>query len=120
MGRFKIKRVYEAANDEDGLRVLVDRLWPRGMTKERAGAEVWLKEVAPSSELCRWFGHRPNRFEEFKVSYIAELKGDSVKPHVDRLRSWAKERDVTLLYAAKDERHNQAVVLKRYLEEGAD
>ncbi|MFB9275985.1 DUF488 domain-containing protein [Cohnella cellulosilytica] len=120
MGQFKIKRVYEAANDEDGVRVLVDRLWPRGMTKERVGAEAWLKEIAPTPELIRWFGHRPERFEEFRERYLAELKSGSAAPHLNRLRSWAKERDVTLLYGARDERHNQAIVLKRYLEDSAD
>jgi len=116
MGQFKIKRVYEEAREDDGFRVLVDRLWPRGMTKERVGAEVWLKDVAPSTELCRWFGHRPERFGEFQASYVAELESEAVQPHVERLRAWAKEQDVTLLYAAKDELHNQAIVLKRYLE----
>jgi len=96
--------------------VLVDRLWPRGMTKERVGAKVWLKEVAPSPELCRWFGHVPERFEQFLASYVTELQGESAQLHVDQLRLWAKEQDVTLLYAAKDDQHNQAVVLKRYLD----
>ncbi|QTH44587.1 DUF488 family protein [Cohnella sp. LGH] len=116
MGQFKIKRVYEQTETGDGFRVLVDRLWPRGMTKERVGAEVWLKEVAPSPELCRWFGHVPERFEQFQASYAAELRDEAARPHVDQLRSWVKEQDVTLLYAAKDERHNQAIVLKRYLD----
>ncbi|MFC4596675.1 DUF488 domain-containing protein [Cohnella hongkongensis] len=120
MGQFKMKRVYEQAEDGDGFRVLVDRLWPRGMTKERVGAEVWLKEIAPSVELLRWFGHRPERFEPFRARYVEELKGEAARPHLERLRSWAKEQDVTLLYAAKDELRNQAIVLKRFLEGDAE
>jgi Uncharacterized conserved protein len=117
MGQFKMKRVYEPAGESDGYRVLVDRLWPRGMTRERIGMDIWLKEVAPGSELIRWFGHRTERFEEFRVRYIEELNSETVQPHISRLLEWANVHDVTLLYSAKDEQYNQAIVLKHYLEE---
>lgn len=108
-----IKRVYDAAADADGYRVLVDRLWPRGISKVKAALGLWLKEIGPSTELRKWFGHDPAKFDEFAERYRAELDAN---PAVDRLRDLLAEHDtVTLLYGAKDAQHNQAVVLKDYL-----
>jgi uncharacterized protein YeaO (DUF488 family) len=108
-----LKRVYEAPCPEDGLRVLVERLWPRGLSKERAAVDLWLKDAAPSPELRKWFGHDPARWERFQDCYRRELleKTDAVR----LLREKAKEGTVTLVYAARDEEHNAAVVLKRFL-----
>jgi len=101
--------VYEPAEKQDGYRVLVDRLWPRGIKKENAHAAVWLKEIAPSAALRKWFGHRPERWEEFLERYHAEIK-DS--PALETLRALQRaHRKVTLLYAAKDEEHNNAQAL---------
>jgi uncharacterized protein YeaO (DUF488 family) len=110
---FKIKRIYDPPAAEDGKRVLVDRLWPRGMAKDEARIDEWLKEIAPSDELRKWFGHDPARWEEFRKRYREELKahGDLL----DKLRSEAKKGTVTLLFAAKDAEHNNAVVLKEML-----
>jgi uncharacterized protein YeaO (DUF488 family) len=108
--RFRIKRVYEPPDKNDGRRILVDRLWPRGLTKEKASIDLWLKDIAPSTELRKWFGHNPDRWEEFKERYLAELKGNS-----DQIQLLKQELDkgiVTLVYGAKDEDHNQAVVLQ--------
>lgn len=109
----KIKRVYEAAAPHDGYRVLVDRLWPRGLRKENAAVDWWLKDIAPSPELRTWFGHKPERFEEFSLRYQAELT-DS--PAVAELREkMTHTRDVTLLYGARDIEHNHAKVLLDFL-----
>ena len=108
--RFRIKRVYEPPDKHDGRRILVDRLWPRGLTKEKASIDLWLKDIAPSTELRKWFGHNPDRWEEFKERYLAELKGNS-----DQIQLLKQELDkgiVTLVYGAKDEEHNQAVVIQ--------
>ncbi len=105
----KLKRVYEQPDVKDGERVLVDRLWPRGLTKEKAGVDLWLKEIAPSTELRRWFGHDPAKWTEFKRRYRAELKGN--KEQVARLKDEMEKGPVTLLYGARDEEHNEAVVL---------
>ncbi|WP_274650578.1 DUF488 domain-containing protein [Paenibacillus humicola] len=113
---FKIKRIYEAPDSGDGKRVLVDRIWPRGVTKEKAQLDDWMKAIAPSGELCKWFGHKPDRFEEFSRRYEAELAGGTAADNVEWLLARAGEGPVTLLYAARDEEHNQAVVLKRFLE----
>lgn len=110
----KLKRVYEVPGEKDGIRVLVDRLWPRGLTKERAAVEVWLKELAPSTELRKWFSHDPAKWKEFQVRYRKELR--EKKDHLEVLRQKSKHRTVTLLYGARDEEHNEAVVLKRILE----
>lgn len=110
----RIKRVYQAPADDDGLRVLVDRLWPRGLKKQEAAVDLWLKEIAPSTELRRWFGHDPEKWTEFRRRYRAELDGK--KEELETLRRRADERRVTLLYGARDEEHNQAVVLKDLLE----
>lgn len=113
MSSVRIKRVYEPAAPEDGQRILVDRLWPRGMSKERAQIVRWAKEVAPSAELFRHYHHDKARWLEFRERYMAELDEN---PEVDRLLAEIAQGTVTLVYAAKDEQHNNAVVLKEYLE----
>ena len=109
----KLKRVYDAPSPQDGLRVLVERLWPRGLTKKRAAVDLWLKDVAPSPELRKWFGHDPARWEQFQKRYAAELK--QTKEAVKLLKQKSKEGTVTLVYAARDEEHNGALVLKQFL-----
>ena len=109
----KIKRVYEKSVKEDGFRILVDRLWPRGLTKEKAAVDLWLKEIAPTTALRKWFGHDPEKWEEFKNRYIKELKEN--KEPVSVLKEQIKKGDVTLVYAAKDEEHNEALVLRDFL-----
>jgi uncharacterized protein YeaO (DUF488 family) len=111
---FKLKRVYEEPSPEDGFRVLVERLWPRGVTKERADLDLWLKDVAPSPELRKWFSHEIAKWEEFQDRYAAELKTEEAA--LDLLKQKGKEGTVTLLYASHDEEHNGALVLKRYLD----
>ncbi|MEM0183994.1 MAG: DUF488 family protein, partial [Thermoproteus sp.] len=107
----KIKRVYEEPSPDDGVRVLVDRLWPRGLSRERAKVDYWLKEVAPSDELRRWFGHDPERWEEFKERYWREL--DSKREAVEELVALVRSNAVvTLLYAARDRERNNAVALR--------
>lgn len=112
----RVKRVYEAPVKEDGRRVLVDRLWPRGQRKETARVDEWLKDVAPSDALRKWFDHRPERWAEFQKGYWAELAGKDKQPLVERLLALGKQGTVTLLFAAKDEAHNNAVALKALLE----
>ncbi len=109
----QIKRIYEPPSEDDGQRVLVDRLWPRGMSKEKAQLDQWAKELAPSTELRKWSGHDPDKWEEFRERYISELqdKSDEVQAFLDGLEG----DKVTLLYGARDEEHNQAVVLAEYL-----
>ncbi|HWP85317.1 MAG TPA: DUF488 domain-containing protein [Terriglobia bacterium] len=114
MARIRIRRVYEPPADDDGFRVLVDGLWPRGLSKERAGVDLWLREIAPSAGLRRWFGHDPKRWKEFVRRYRQELR-ENPEP-VKRLRTMAREKAVTLLFAAKDEAHNNAVALQQYLD----
>ena len=110
----RVKRVYEKAEKGDGWRVLVDRLWPRGMTKEAAKADVWVKDVAPSDALRKWFGHEPEKWAEFQKRYRAELSDK--KAMIAELKKMEKEhKTLTLLYGAKDEKHNQAVVLAEFL-----
>ena len=116
MHPIRLRRVYDAPGSEDGFRVLVDRLWPRGLAKEKLACDLWLKEIAPSPGLRRWFGHVPERWEEFRRRYIAEL--DHQPELVAQLRERARTSPLTLLYAARDEVHNQAMVLKEYLEGG--
>lgn len=109
----KIKRTYAPAEETDGYRILVDRLWPRGISKEKAKIDLWLKSVAPSSDLRKWFGHVPERFPEFTKRYKAELAESGA---LDDLRKVLSEHpDATLLFAAHDEEHNNAVVLKELL-----
>jgi uncharacterized protein YeaO (DUF488 family) len=113
MSDIRIKRVYDPFSPEDGYRVLVDRLWPRGLSRERVQASMWLKDAAPSTPLRKWFGHDPARFEEFRHRYLEEL---SEKPEVIAgLLELASKGRVTLLYAARDSECNHAVVLRDYL-----
>ena len=107
--RFRIKRAYELPDEHDGRRILVDRLWPRGLTKEKASIDLWLKDIAPSTELRKWFGHNSDRWEEFKERYSAELKGNSEQ--IQLLKQELDKGIVTLVYGAKDEKHNQAVLI---------
>ena len=109
-----LKRIYEPPSRQDGRRVLVERLWPRGLTKERAAVDLWLKEVAPSPELRQWFSHDPAKWEEFQIRYRQELRG---KPElIAQLRQMAAEGPLTLVYAARDPEHNSARLLKEFLE----
>ena len=110
----KIKRIYEDPEKSDGTRILVDRIWPRGVTKEDAKLDDWIKEIAPSTELRKWFDHKEERYDEFLKKYNKELEDH--QDLVSDLLKKAKEKRLTLLYGAKDEEHNQAVVLKEYLE----
>lgn len=109
----KLKRVYETPSPKDGLRVLVERLWPRGLTKERAAVDLWLKDVAPSPELRKWFGHDPARWERFQKRYWQELR--ERKDAVKLLKQKAKASTVTLVYAAHDQDHNGALALNQFL-----
>ena len=114
MAKVRLKRAYVDPAKGDGQRVLVDRIWPRGVAKTEAKIDVWLKEVAPSTELRKWFGHKPERWAEFRSRYRRELKDN---PAVQALRQIMAEGPVTLVYGAKDRLHNQAVVLAEYLAE---
>ena len=111
--RIRLKRAYAAPESGDGFRVLVDRLWPRGVTKEAAQIDLWLKEVAPSTELRKWFGHDPARWIEFQRRYFAEL--DQAPEAVALLAERVRQGGVTLVYGAKDAEHNHARVLADYL-----
>src|SRR5690606_4840134 len=116
MRRLRVKRVYDPPAPDDGLRVLVDRLWPRGLKKEDARIDLWLKEVAPSAELRRWFGHDPSRWDEFRRRYAAELRANPAV--LEELRASLRGRGVaTLLFAARDAERNNAVALKALLED---
>lgn len=112
--RPEIKRVYEEPRRADGMRILVDRLWPRGLSKERARVDLWLKDIAPSTELRKWFSHDPNKWSEFQTRYRQELK--SKADLVAILKEKAAKGPVTLLFGAKDEEHNEAVVLQSLLQ----
>src|SRR5690625_2386076 len=113
----KLKRVYEEEAKSDGKRILVDRIWPRGISKQKANLYEWLKEIGPSKELRKWFGHDPNKFDEFKKKYKKELQDGKQKASYDQLKNIQKENStITLVYAAKDEENNQALVLKEMLE----
>jgi uncharacterized protein YeaO (DUF488 family) len=111
---FKIKRAYQDPEDEDGYRILVDRLWPRGVSKDKAKFDLWMKEIAPSNELRKWFGHEHGKWVEFKNKYIAELseKQELIKQLFDLEKI---NKIVTMIYAAKDEKQNNAVVLLEFL-----
>lgn len=113
----RLKRAYDEPAEDDGYRVLVDRLWPRGVARDRARLDEWARELAPSTELRRWFGHDPARFEEFRGRYETELEKQRVK--LDELRRRAREETVTLVYAARDTEHNDAVVLADVLRRGS-
>jgi uncharacterized protein YeaO (DUF488 family) len=115
MSRLQVKRVYAAASPADGPRVLVDALWPRGLSRADAKLDAWCKTVAPSTELRRWFGHDPERWAEFLNRYRAEL--DANPQAVDELRGLLGQGPATLLYAARDEQHNNAIALRDYLRE---
>lgn len=110
-----LKRVYAEPSESDGIRILVDRLWPRGLTKERAKVDVWLKEIAPSTELRKWFNHEPNKWPEFQKRYQAEMNNNPES--VAALKKYLANGNVTMVYGAKDEQHNDAVVIKQYLAE---
>jgi uncharacterized protein YeaO (DUF488 family) len=112
----RLKRAYEPAAQADGYRVLIDRLWPRGVSRERAKLDAWEKELSPSPELRQWFGHEPRRFEEFRRRYIEELR--SKRPRLTALRQRAREGTLTLVYSAQDTEHDDAVVLAEVLRRG--
>jgi len=107
--KIEIKRVYDEPEKEDGFRILVDRLWPRGLTKKKAKVDLWLKEIAPTTELRKWFAHDPEKWAGFKKRYLAELKEN--KEALLKIKEEMKNGNVTLIYAAKDEAHNEAQVL---------
>lgn len=108
----RTKRIYEPASREDGARILVDRLWPRGITREVAEIDLWLRNIAPTAELLRWFDHKPERWGEFRRRYFAEL---SISPAVEQLRKTAFKKRVTLLYASGEPQFNHAVALAAYI-----
>lgn len=108
--KIRIKRVYEQPDEQDGRRILVDRLWPRGLTKEKAKVDLWLKDIAPSTALRKWFGHDPEKWEAFKERYLAELKNNGEQIQI--LKQELDKGVVTLVYAAKDEKHNEAIVIQ--------
>jgi uncharacterized protein YeaO (DUF488 family) len=109
----RIKRVYEKPEPDDGTRILVDRLWPRGLTKEKARVDLWLKDVAPSTNLRKWFAHDPVKWTEFQARYRAELKAD--QQQISLLKQEAARGTITLVYGARDQQHNEAVVLQKLL-----
>lgn len=109
----KLKRAYEPPAPDDGTRILIDRLWPRGVTKSDAAINEWMKEIAPSTELRKWFGHDPNRWQEFRRRYQSEIQRHPEQ--FDRLRKLAQHGRITLVFSAHDEAHNDAVVLKDLL-----
>lgn len=106
-----LKRAYDGPSSSDGTRVLVDRLWPRGLSKERARVDIWLKEIAPSNELRKWFNHDPEKFVEFRRRYEAELKSEAGQEALARLHDLARQGPLTLVFAAHDTEHSNAVVL---------
>jgi uncharacterized protein YeaO (DUF488 family) len=112
----RLKRAYDPASPSDGYRVLIDRLWPRGVSKQQAKVDEWQKELAPSTELRQWFGHEPDRFAEFRRRYVGELRGQ--RPRLAELRRRAREGTLTLVYSAHDSEHNDAVVLAEVLRRG--
>ena len=112
----RLKRAYEPASPSDGYRVLIDRLWPRGLSKQRAKLDEWEKELSPSTELRRWFGHEPSRFPEFRRRYISELRYE--RQRLSELRRRARQGTLTLVYSAHDTEHNDAVVLAEVLRRG--
>jgi len=111
----KIKRVYEEPSAGDGMRILVDRVWPRGISKEQARLADWRKDLAPSTALRKWFGHDPARWKEFRDRYRAELKRSGQSYALKELAKLSRRKTVTLVYSAADEKHNQAVALKEFL-----
>jgi uncharacterized protein YeaO (DUF488 family) len=117
--QISLRRVYDDPSPDGGLRVLVDRMWPRGLTKEAAHVDEWLKDAAPSTPLRRWYGHRPERFTEFRRRYLAELADPQPAAAMNRLRELARSSRVTLLTATKDIDHSQAAVLAEQLRDTA-
>lgn len=116
MTEISIKRVYEPAESKDGFRILVDRIWPRGESKEKAEIDLWNKDTAPSTELRKWFGHTPERWKEFATRYKMELDQNTVAVN-ELAKEIKKHKTVTLVFAAKDVEHSHAQILKKYLEE---
>lgn len=114
----RVRRVYDPPEPGDGARYLVERLWPRGVKKEDAALTAWLKEVAPTTELRKWYNHEPERWPEFQRRYREELKDDAHKPAIEELRQAARRGPITLVYAAHDEEQNSAAVLKQVLTGG--
>src|SRR5579864_1825477 len=112
----KLKRAYEAASADDGLRILVERLWPRGVSKQKARIDLWLKDIAPTTELRKWYSHEPGRWPQFRNRYLAELKNQSNL--LALLKYIADKQQVTFVYAASDQERNSALVLKGFLEKG--
>lgn len=111
----KIKRIYDLPSADDGLRILVDRLWPRGISKDRAAIDFWCKEITPSPDLRKWFAHKPENFKKFAELYREELK--SQKEMLKKVKQDSNKQPVTLLYAAKDPKINHAIILKKVIEE---
>jgi uncharacterized protein YeaO (DUF488 family) len=109
-GNVRLKRAYEPPSEDDGRRILVDRLWPRGISKAEAALAEWMKELSPSTGLRKWFGHDPERWETFRRRYAAEIRGRA--EDLARLRTLARSRRITLVYSARDEAHNDAIVLR--------
>ena len=112
----RLKRVYEKTGGHEGTRVLIDRVWPRGVRKSEAAIDLWLKEIAPSTELRKWFGHDPEKWPDLKRRYFRELEQNAAL--VEKLSNMNQKGTVTLVFGAKDEKHNNAVALKEYLERG--
>lgn len=112
----RTKRAYEAAGEDDGHRVLIDRLRPRGVSRERAQVDEWARDLAPSDELRRWFGHEPAKFDEFRRRYVEELRAS--RDHVEELRRRARRGRVTIVFGAKDAEHSNAAVLEQVLRDG--
>jgi uncharacterized protein YeaO (DUF488 family) len=115
MSRVEYRRIYDDASSDDGLRVLVDGVWPRGIRKDDAHLDEWMRDIAPSKELRQWFGHDPDRYTEFRRRYLAELQQPQRQPALARLRDTASHRRTTLLTATRDLEHSQAAVLARWL-----
>ena len=112
-GNIKLKRAYELPAPEDGMRILVDRLWPRGLSKQRVAIDQWMKDISPSTELRKWFGHDPSRWDEFRRRYATEVHQHPEL--LDQLRSLARKGPITLVYSASDEVHNDAVELRHVI-----
>ncbi|MBI4213694.1 MAG: DUF488 family protein [Chloroflexi bacterium] len=113
----RLKRVYEKPGADDGLRILVDRVWPRGLSKKEAGVDQWLRELGPSTQLRKWFGHDSGRWEEFRTKYRLELAAPQQRQLLEHVRELAIRETVTILYGTRDAEHNQAVIIAEALEE---
>jgi uncharacterized protein YeaO (DUF488 family) len=112
----KTKRVYEAPEASDGIRILVDRIWPRGATKAEAKLKYWMPEIAPSSELRKWYSHEPRKWRDFKMKYFEELDSGEKQKAIKKIANMAKKKKVTLIYSAKEERMNQAEAIRQYID----